>query len=71
MRTFGGLFFGNLDHFTALVAAAMRTGAMGKLGFVAIGALGVAEHAQMIVRPACRGALLGVSSFWIRHLVVL
>jgi hypothetical protein len=68
---FGALFFRNLNHFAALVAAAMRTGAVWKLGFVAIGALGVAEHAQMIVRPARRGALLGVSSFWIRHLVVL
>jgi hypothetical protein len=68
---FGGLFFRNLDHFAAFVAAAMRAGAMRKLGFVAIGALGVAKHAQMVVRPARGGALLGVSSFGIRHLVVL
>jgi hypothetical protein len=68
---FGGLFFRDFDHFAALVLAAMRTGAMRKLGFVAIGALGVAEHAQMIVSPPGGGALLGVSSFWIRHLVVL
>jgi hypothetical protein len=44
MTLFGELFFRDLDHFTALVAAAMRAGAMGKLGFVAIGALGVALH---------------------------
>jgi hypothetical protein len=67
----GALFFRDFDHFAALVAAAMRTGAVRKLRFVAIGALGVAEHAQMVVSPARGGALLGVSSFWIRHLVVL
>jgi hypothetical protein len=42
---FGALFFRDFDHFTALVLAAMRTGAVRKLRFVAIGALGVAEHA--------------------------
>jgi hypothetical protein len=68
---FGGLFFRDFDHFAALVLAAMRAGAMWKLRFVAIGALSVAEHAQMIVSPASGGALFGVSSFWIRHLVVL
>jgi hypothetical protein len=39
------LFFRNLDHFTAFIAAAVRTGAMWKLGFVAIGTLGMAERA--------------------------
>jgi hypothetical protein len=68
---FGGLFFRDFDHFAAFVLAAVRTGAMRKLRFVAIGALRVAEHAQMIVSPARGGALFGVSSFWIRHLVVL
>jgi hypothetical protein len=71
MTVFGALFFRDLDHFTAFVAAAMRAGAMGKLWFVAIGALGVALHLQVIVRPARGGALLGVSSFWIRHLKFL
>jgi hypothetical protein len=66
----GTLFFRNLDHFPAFVAAAMRTGAVGELGLVAIGALGVAGHAQMVVGPARGGSLLGVSAFWIRHLVV-
>jgi hypothetical protein len=67
----GALFFRDFDHFAALVLAAMRTSSMGKLRFVTIGALGVAEHAQMIVSPPRGGALLGVSSFWIRHLVIL
>jgi len=63
------LFFRNLDHFAALVAATVRTGAVRKLRFVAIGALGVAEHAQMVVSPARGGSLLGVSAFRIRHLI--
>jgi hypothetical protein len=67
----GALFFRDFNYFAALVLAAMRTGAMRKLRFVAIGALGVAEHAQMIVSPPGGSTLLGVSSFWIRHLVVL
>jgi hypothetical protein len=61
------LFFRNLDHFAAFVAAAMRTGAVGKLRFVAIGALCVAEDLQMVMGPAGGGALLGVSAFRIRH----
>lgn len=49
MTLTGVLFFRNLYHFPAFVAAAMRTGAMGKLWFVAIGALGAAGDLQMIV----------------------
>jgi len=45
MTISGALFFRNLDHFTAFIAAAMRTGAVRKLRFVAIGALGVTEGA--------------------------
>jgi len=71
LTLFAVLFFRDFNHFAAFVLATMRTGAMWKLRFVAIGALGVAEHAQMIVSPASGGALLGVSSFWIRHLVIL
>jgi hypothetical protein len=61
------LFFRNLNHFAAFVAAAVRTGAVRKLGFVAIGALGVPGDLQMVVRPARGGALLGMSSFRIWH----
>jgi hypothetical protein len=71
LTLFGVLFFRDFNHFAALILTAMRTGAMGKLRFVAIGALGVAEHAQMIVSPSGGSALFGVSSFWIRHLVIL
>ncbi len=71
MTVFGMLFFRDFDHFAAFVLAAMRAGAMGKLRFVAIGALGMAEHTQVVVSPSGGGALLGVSSFWIRHLVIL
>jgi hypothetical protein len=45
MTISGVLFFRDFDYFAALVAAAMRTGAMRKLGFVAIGTLGMAERA--------------------------
>jgi hypothetical protein len=45
MTISGSLFFRNLYHFTTFIAAAMRTGAMRELGFVAIGALGVTEGA--------------------------
>jgi hypothetical protein len=65
------LFFRDLDHFAALILTAMRAGAMRKLGFVAIGAFGVAQGAQMVMSTARGGALLGVSSFRIRHLVFL
>jgi hypothetical protein len=71
LTLFGALFFRDFNHFAALVLAAMRAGAMRELGFVAIGALGVAQDAQMIVSPARGGALLGMSSFRIRHLGVL
>jgi hypothetical protein len=45
MTISSSLFFRNLDDFAALIAAAMRTGAVGKLRFVAIGALGAARDA--------------------------
>jgi hypothetical protein len=64
----GDLFFRYLDYFAALIAPAMRTGAVRKLGFVAIRALGAASDLQMIVGPACGGALLGVSAFRIWHI---
>jgi hypothetical protein len=65
------LFFRNLNYFAAFIAAAMRTGAVRELGFVAIGALGAAGDFQMVVRPAGRGALLGVSAFRIWHVLSL
>jgi hypothetical protein len=67
----GALFFRNLDHFPAFVAAAMRTDAVRKLRFVAIGALGAASDVQMVVSPARGGALLGVSAFRIWHVLSL
>jgi hypothetical protein len=44
MTISGCLFFRDFNHFAALVAAAMRAGAMGKLRFVAIRALGAAGY---------------------------
>jgi hypothetical protein len=70
MTLLGKLFFRDLDHFAAFVAAAVRTSPVRELRFVTIWALSVAERAQMVVRPARGGALLGVSSFRIRHVYV-
>jgi len=67
MTVFRELFFRNLDHLTAFVSAAMRAGAVRELRLVAIGALGAAGDAQMVVGAARGGALFGVSSFGIRH----
>jgi hypothetical protein len=71
MTVLGALFFRNLDHFAAFVAAAVRTSPVWELRFMAIRALGMTERAQMIVRPARRGPLLGVSAFRIRHVYSL
>jgi len=68
MTISGSLFFRNLNYFAAFIAATMRTGAVRKLGFVAIGALGAAGDLEMVMGPACGGALLGVSAFRIRHI---
>src|SRR5579863_2674805 len=70
MKTDGAelLFLGDLDHFAAFVAAAVRAGAMRQFGLVAIRALGDARDSQRIVGPAGGSAPLGVSSFRIWHL---
>jgi hypothetical protein len=65
------LFFRNLNYFAAFIAAAMRTGAVRELGFVAIGALGAASDLEMVMGPASGGALLGVSAFRIWHILSL
>jgi hypothetical protein len=70
-QTGGGLFLGDFDHFTALVVAAFRTGAMGDLGLVAVRTFSDAWHFEVIVRAAGGCAPLRVSSFGIRHLLFL
>jgi len=65
-----GLFFGDLNHFTALILAAMRTGAVRQLGLMAVGAFGLAERGQKIVGPPGGGPFLGVSAFRIGHFVL-
>jgi hypothetical protein len=69
MTKSGPLFFRYLNHFAAFVTATMGAGAVGELGLVAIGALGTAGDFQMVVSTARGGALLGVASFRIRHLL--
>ena len=63
----GRLFLGDLDHFAALVFAAMGADSMGELRLMAIGALGQNGPAQRIVRAARRRTAFGVSSFGIWH----
>jgi hypothetical protein len=67
----GSLFFRNLNHFAAFIAATMWAGAVRELGFVAIGALGAAGDLEMVMGPAGGGALLGVSAFRIWHILSL
>jgi len=61
------LLFGNLNHFAALVLAAVRANAMGQLGLMAVGAIGHSGARQMIMRPPRGGPPLGMSSFGIWH----
>ena len=67
----GGTLAGFLrfHNFTALVIAALHTRAMRHLLFVTVRTLGERVAFQSIVRPAGRGALLRMSSFWIRHVL--
>jgi len=64
------LFFGDFNHFTALILSAMRAGAVGQLGLMAVGALGLAKRREMIMGPPGGGPFLGVSAFRIGHFVL-
>src|SRR5579862_1996194 len=66
----GRLLFDDLDHFAALVFAAMRAHAVRQLRLVAIGAFRQPTAFQGVVRPARGGALFRMSAFWIRHTMV-
>jgi hypothetical protein len=59
--------FFNVEYFASLIVTAFRTSAVGHLFLVTVGALGEAVAFQSIVGTPGRGALLGVSPFWIRH----
>ena len=56
-----------VNHFAAVVVAALRTRPVGQLLFVAIRAFGQRQRMQMVVRAAGRCAPLRVSSFRIGH----
>jgi len=62
------LLLNNFDYFTALVLSAMRAHTVWQLGLMAVGTLGEARSFQGVVRAAGTGALLGVSTFRIRHI---
>jgi hypothetical protein len=57
----------NLDHFTALVLAAIRASAVRTDFLVAVRALGHLRDIQAIVRPAGGSPALRVAAFWIWH----
>jgi hypothetical protein len=64
----GRLFFGDFDYFATLILPAVGTHAVGEFRLMAVGTLGKAGGLQGIVSAARLGALMGVSSFGIRHI---
>lgn len=65
------LLSGSFDDFAALILTALHADAVGDLGFIAIGALRGSGLPQGIMGAARCGALSGMSSFRIRHFVLL
>lgn len=59
--------FFDVENFASLIVSALRARAVGHFLLVAVGTFGKAMTLQKIVGAPRRGALLGVSSFWIRH----
>src|SRR5271166_4784973 len=64
----GRLFFGDLDHFPALIAPAVRACPVGQFRLMTIRALRDTGGAKRVVAPAVGSAPLGMSSFRIWHL---
>jgi len=56
-----------VNHFTALVVAAVGTCLVRQLLLMAIRAFAGMQPVKMIVRAACAGTALGMTSLWIRH----
>jgi hypothetical protein len=63
-----GLLLDDFDHFPALILTAVGAHTMRQLGLVAVGTLGESRSLQGVMRAAGAGALLGVSTFRIRHI---
>lgn len=63
--------FGYFEHFTPVVETAFRTGTMRHLGFMTVGALCRGAHMKKIMGAALVAARLGMTAFWIRHLISL
>jgi len=68
-RAIGKDLAGFLDgkDFAALVGSTLAASAVWQLALVAVGALGDAGGGEEVVAAALRGALLGMTPFWIRH----
>jgi hypothetical protein len=61
--------FLNIEDFASLIVSTLRAGAMGHFSLVTVGALGKVVAFQCVVGAPGGGAPLGVSPFWIRHVV--
>src|SRR4030081_1848202 len=64
----GELFFDDFNHLTALVLAALGTGAVWQLRFMAVRALTRPGAAKSIMCTTGGCTSLGMASFWIWHL---
>jgi hypothetical protein len=61
------LLLSDFDYFAALILATVRAHAVRELLLMAVGAFGEAHFFQSIMCAAFAGARGGVSTFWIRH----
>jgi hypothetical protein len=59
--------FLDVENFSSLIVSALGAGAMRHFFLVAVGTLGKAVAFQSVVGAPGGGALLGVTTFWIRH----
>jgi len=66
-QVLGKLLLDDFDHFTALIVAAVRAGAMGQLGLVALRALGDAGDLQVVMRAARCRTLRRMATLRVRH----
>jgi hypothetical protein len=59
--------FLDVEDFSPLIVPALRTGAVRHFPFVAVGTLREAVALQSVMGAPGGGALLRMSTFWIRH----
>jgi hypothetical protein len=59
--------FLDVENFSPLIVPALRTGTVRHFPFVAVGTLREAVALQSVMGAPGGGALLRMSTFWIRH----